>query len=177
MTFITPQFALRQFHFSPPAPQSQFSTAGDLVLPLSMSSVLPFPYHHLVADNAFYLVLLSILSFLLSKYSSKIHKIYCLFHFQQSAWQLFWGLVLCPTAGTNIFNNAVSYAEDILHSMRGVIFRSSSVTYGNSLLCEKTLNHTLTAPKAHIWTHCNPIALSIDAFVANVRRYPTPEQQ
>ena len=111
------------------------------------------------------------------------HKIYFLLRFQQSAWQLFWSPVLCPTADTNILNIAVSYAEDILHSMRADILRSSSVTHGNSLLCGKTVTqshkhtHTHRALKAHVCTHFHQFALSIDAFVATVRRYGTPVQQ
>ena len=159
MTFITPQFALRQFQSPPPRPQSQFSTEGDIVFPPSMSSVLLFPYQHLVADNVFYLVLLSFLLFLVSKYISNTRKIDFLLHFQQSAWQLFWSPVLCPTAGTNIFNNAVSYAEDNLHSMRAVILRSSSVTYGNPLLCEKTITHTHT----ELWRYIS-VLISIQSF-------------
>jgi len=46
--------------------QREYSTECDLVLPLQISSILSFPSGHPVAAYVFFLVFLSLLSFLLS---------------------------------------------------------------------------------------------------------------
>jgi hypothetical protein len=55
--------------------RSEFSKQWDLVLPLSIFSILLFPQHHSIAAYVFFIIFLSLLSFLLYSFSNVLQNI------------------------------------------------------------------------------------------------------